>query len=67
MTIQKIAQKQLDQPTVLHFTRKGTSDCYWFNHGSVMSYSDSNMDGRRVPFGVDDLAATNWRVIEPSK
>jgi hypothetical protein len=67
MTIQTIAQKQLDQPTTLHFARKGTTDCYWFNLGVVMSYSNSDMNGRRVSLDVDDLAANDWRVINPSK
>jgi hypothetical protein len=61
---QTIAQKQLDQPTTLYFARKDTSDCYWFNLGSVMSYSDSDMNGRPVSLDVDDLAATDWRVIK---
>jgi hypothetical protein len=67
MTIQTIAQKQLDQPTTLYFTRKSTSDCYWFDYGNVMSYSDSDMNGRCVSLGVDDLAATDWSVMNPSK
>ena len=67
MTVQTIAQKQLDQPTVLYFARKGTSNCYWFDFGVVMSYSDSDMHGRRVALDVYDLAATDWRVIKSSK
>lgn len=67
MTIQLIAQKQLDQPTVLHFARNGTSDCYWFDLGSVRVYSDTERGGRRVSLDVDDLAATDWRVITPSR
>ena len=64
MTIQKIAQKQLDQPSTLYFARKGTSDCYWFNIGSVRAYSDTERGGRRVSLELDDLAATDWRVIQ---
>ena len=67
MTIQTIAQKQLDQPTTIHFARRGTSDCYWFSAGNVMSYSDSDMNGRRVALDLDSLAATDWRVIKPLK
>jgi hypothetical protein len=67
MTIQKIAQKQLDIPSTIHFARKGTSDCYWFDLGSVRAYSDTERSGRRVSLDVNDLAATDWRVIPASK
>ena len=63
MTIQTIAQKQLDQPTTIYFARKGTSDCYWFNLGVVMSYSDYDAPARRVSLDLTELAATDWRVI----
>jgi hypothetical protein len=67
MTIQKIAQKQLDTFSNLHFARKGTSDCYWFSAGTLRTYSDTQKDGRSASLSIDDLAATDWRIITPSK
>lgn len=68
MTIQAIAAKQFDSPsTILYFARKGTSDCYWFNCGTVRAFSDTVQGGRRVALDRDDLAATDWRVITPSR
>jgi hypothetical protein len=64
MTIEKIAQKQFDSPsTILHFARKGTSDCYWFDCNTVRAFSDSVQGGRRVALDLNDLAATDWDVI----
>jgi hypothetical protein len=60
MTIQEIAQKQIDQPAIrLHFARNGFREHYWFDEssGSIRSYS-----GRRVTFDLYDLAATDWVV-----
>lgn len=66
MTIQKIAQKQLDTPTTIHFARKGTADCFWFDLGEVKTYNNA-MDVVRRYLNADDLAASDWRIITPSK
>jgi hypothetical protein len=68
MTIQTIARKQLDQPSPLYFARKGTADCYWFHLGCLRAFSDINIkEGRSVSLSVEDLAASDWRVITPRK
>ena len=63
MTIQTLARKQLDQKLVFHFSRKNTSDCYWFDLGVLRSYSDTDLSGRRASLDIDDLAASDWRII----
>lgn len=67
MTIQILAQKQTNQSATIYFARRKTSNCYWFNLGAVVSYSDSDMNGRRVYLTISDLAATDWYVIKTSK
>lgn len=66
MTINKIAQKQLDSPSTIYFARKGTSDCFWFDLGSLKSYADGERGGRHASLSSADLAAGDWRVI-PTK
>ena len=64
MTIQAIAQKQGDNNLTIHFGRKGTSDCFWFDRlGIARAYSDSDKGGRRVSFDREELAATDWRAV----
>ena len=68
MTIQQIAQKQLDTPsTHVHFARKGTADCYWFDCGTIRAFSDTELGGRRIALDLNDLAAKDWRIIEFAK
>jgi hypothetical protein len=65
MTIQKIAAIQRDEVEVIHFARKGTSDCFWFGRGGqVLSYHDAYPMGRPLTLDLYDLAATDWRVIK---
>ena len=64
MTIQKIAQKQFDRRDILHFARKGTSDCYWFEFGVLRSYSDTDAKGRRMVLDIEALAATDWQIFK---
>lgn len=65
MTIQKIAQKQLGTTSTIHFARKGTSDCFWFDLGEVKTYTNT-MDIVRRYLNADDLGASDWRVITPA-
>jgi hypothetical protein len=64
MTIQKIAQMQRDTTSTIHFARKGTSDCYWFDNGMLNIYRDAPGAGRRVSLDLEGLAATDWQIIK---
>ena len=76
MTLQKIAQMQLaDSSTVIHFARKGATECLWFDWetarwfswGTIRAFSNTVPDGIHIELNLGDFAATDWRIIRPSK